>query len=452
MFLYYLAKPTVMGLNIIFVGCGNRAEHIAYNMRTLRNQGYDINIVGLADPDKSGRTRIAKLWELDDSVHFDSFEKAVSKIGKNANTVVNATPDDAHKDIAILAINSGYHMLLEKPMALNLKDCMEIIEAQNKSGKVLSVCHVLRYAPLFSTIKEEVAKGTIGMVTSMDLNEEVGHWHFVVSYAQNPMWNREPPIILSKSSHDLDILEYIIGKPAVALNSRAHLLQFKKENAPRNSTERCLDCPLHKEGTCIYDAVRRICPENYPNEVLKGKENQVIKEHFFMQKASPNDRSTEAKMTALKRTDYGRCAYKMNNTVPDTYHVMIEYEGGALANFMLTGHSPEATRRIKVYGTLGVIEGDLFSGDLELTKFNAMRGNTEPVKIEIKSKGGHGGGDIELIKDFVQQVENYDKGKKVDTRSSARRSLSSHVQAFAAEYSRLNGAIPINLAEFMKKG
>jgi len=79
---------------------------------------------------------------------------------------------------------SGYHLLLEKPMAVDESDCEEIAEACTKARVIVAVCHVLRYFPPCLKIKEVIESGAIGQVVNINHTENVGFWHFAHSFVR----------------------------------------------------------------------------------------------------------------------------------------------------------------------------------------------------------------------------------------------------------------------------
>ncbi|MBQ5617250.1 MAG: Gfo/Idh/MocA family oxidoreductase, partial [Bacteroidaceae bacterium] len=80
------------------------------------------------------------------------------------NSCLDKYPEDA---ILEGTIESGYHVLLEKPIAQTLEECLTIGEAARKKGVLVSVCHVLRYHPYFMKIKELVESGELGHIISI---------------------------------------------------------------------------------------------------------------------------------------------------------------------------------------------------------------------------------------------------------------------------------------------
>ena len=91
---------------------------------------------------------------------------------------------------AVAFAQLGYHVLLEKPMAVTEPDCREITAACQSNGVYLAVCHVLRYFPPAVKIKEIIDSGAIGSVMTINHTENVGYWHFAHSFVRGN-WRNE---------------------------------------------------------------------------------------------------------------------------------------------------------------------------------------------------------------------------------------------------------------------
>src|SRR5690606_33548718 len=159
-----------------------------------------------------------------------------------------------------------------------------------------------------------------GAVRHVELAENVGHWHFAHSYVRGN-WRRSDasaPIILTKSSHDLDLLYWLVGRRAVSVSSHGSLGYFTEANAPAGSAERCVDCALR--GECIYSATRFYLNDRdeWPFDVI-----------------APGARSLAVRRRALQTGPYGRCVWRCDNDVCDTQTVTLEFEGGLIASFGL---------------------------------------------------------------------------------------------------------------------
>lgn len=131
-----------------------------------------------------------------------------------AEAVIIATQDAEHIGPALAFARQGYHMLLEKPMATNPRDCLRICRAVQKSGKIFACGHVLRYTPYMTMIKGLIDDGTIGDVVNVQHLEPIGHWHFAHSYVRG-QWSSEASssfMLLAKCCHDVDLIRHMVGE------------------------------------------------------------------------------------------------------------------------------------------------------------------------------------------------------------------------------------------------
>ncbi len=105
------------------------------------------------------------------------------------------TPPQSHRDIAIAALNAGKHVLVEKPVALSSADAGDMIEAAERSGKVLGVGHNFLGTPSYVRLKQAIQAGALGQISVADFN-----WRFpLVPLRSGPfgLWMlREPKNLL----------------------------------------------------------------------------------------------------------------------------------------------------------------------------------------------------------------------------------------------------------------
>jgi predicted dehydrogenase len=120
---------------------------------------------------------------------------------KMADVAIIGTQDDYHFEPAKRALELGYDLLLEKPIAKTLREALELRNLAEKLGRRVAICHVLRYTPFYCKIKELLMAGTIGEVVSLDQVEAIGNVHFSHSYVRGN-WHNEAestPMLLAKS-------------------------------------------------------------------------------------------------------------------------------------------------------------------------------------------------------------------------------------------------------------
>lgn len=405
-------KPVRMAL----IGAGNRGMD-AYGPFALDYPDI-MKFTAVAEPDRQKRLEFAKRHGINPEMCFENWEELFKKQDV-ADAVLICTQDRYHYHPAVKALDLGYSVLLEKPMATTLKECVSIVEHSKKSRGILSVCHVLRFTPFFTKIKALLDTGSIGRLISIQHNENVGFLHQAHSYVRGNWRNSDDssPMILAKSCHDMDIMYWLAGAKPVSISSFGRLTHFKQENAPEGAPDRCLDgCPV--QDRCKYYAPRIYLTEDtgWPTSVIS------------------TDKCFEARRRALVEGPYGRCVYKCDNNVVDHQVVGIEFENEVTAAFTMCAFTNETTRTIKLMGTEGEIKGHMENKRIELIRFSNRQ--TEIIEIN-ETVSGHGGGDFGLMHSFAELVCD----TKMGGLTSAEASLTSHLMAFAAEKSRTQGKV-----------
>ncbi|MCK9480100.1 MAG: Gfo/Idh/MocA family oxidoreductase, partial [Firmicutes bacterium] len=340
--------------------------------------------------------------------------------GKLADICMITSPDRLHRRHAEFALKAGYDILLEKPIACTEEDCQAIYNLAKKLGRQISVCHVLRYAPFFRAIKDELCTDRYGKIVTVNLTENVGFLHQAHSFVRGnwSVTEKSCPMIVAKCCHDLDLLSWIIGKRCKSVSSFGGLSYFVSRNAPENSAERCLDCAVKEQ--CIYNAEKFYVTDRFDQGVT-GWPVDVI---------AP-DPTKEKVYQALRTGPYGRCVYRCDNTAVDHQVVNMEFEEGVTAHLTMTPFAMDAGRDIHVHCERGDILGTMEKG---LLHCNIFGGERKTIRCDDAGYG-HGGGDYFLIKDLIDIHSNKNALRLTDIGNS----LQSHMMGFAAEKSRING-------------
>ena len=402
-------------MKVIIFGAGGRGRNY-----TRFCKQYGVDIVAVADPNTAKLKKLGLDFEISEDKLYNNWTEILSK-DKFAQAIINATPDKVHYLSTMAALDKGYHVLLEKPMSDNEKECVELVEKAEEKNLILMVCHVLRYAPFFEKIKELMDERRIGDLVNIEMTENCANWHFAHSYVRGVFRNEtiSSPFILAKSCHDLDLIIYLTGKKCLSVVSEGNLKYYKEANAPEGAPEFCLDgCP--HENTCPYFA-----PRQYLSQIsVVGWPTNTIS----------TDTSFPARYEALRKGQFGRCVFRCDNDVCDHQSAIFNMEDGLIATFNMTGFSSENTRTLRFFGTKGDIRGHLDKGEIEV--FDFLTKEKEQISIDAKSiVSSHGGGDYRLVSDFLDAVS----GKDSNLKTLARLSLQSHLMAFAAEKSRKAG-------------
>ena len=420
-------------LQVIVLGAGNRGTRYATIMSTLPEL---YKVVAVADPVKSHRDHIQKMHNIPDEMCFSSWKDALA-LPKMADVALIATVDNMHYEPAMLAIDKGYDLLLEKPVAQTAKECNDIRNAANAKGVKVLVCHVLRYTPFYGRLKQLLMDGTIGEVLSIDQVEGVGHLHYAHSYVRGN-WHVEEdstPMLLAKCCHDLDIIQWLMDKKCSRVQSFGNLTHFTAENAPEGAPQSCVDgdCP-HRE-TCPYDCLRHY----YEN---KKNERRAIISTGISKEFEPTD---EEVLEALRKTNYGTCAYRSNNNVVDHQIVSMEFENGAVATLNMNAFN-RGGRYTRIYGTKGEIYAHMRDQQIKVFTFDG-RGEwmVNVREVDETINGGHGGGDQGIIGEMYDYfVDQYTGFRAADINIS----VDNHLIGFAAEKARNEGTV-VDVQKFM---
>lgn len=398
----------------ILIGAGHRGS--IYADYAIKHPD-ELKIISVADINAKRRNATRHRHKIRDSYCFNNWDE-VFRLEKFADAVIIATPDNLHTKPCLAALDAGYDILLEKPIAPTEEECRQILEKSISSGRIVGVCHVLRYTPYFREIKEIIDAGLIGNIISVQHMEPIEQVHMSHSYVRGKWRNTKTatPIVLAKSCHDTDIIRWLVGSPAHDVHCFGNLKWFTNKNAPEGSTERCTDgCRV--EASCPYSALQIY---------LRDKKRLYV---FDM----PEDRSDwdEIILQNLKTTDYGRCVYRMDNDQPDHLTVNMLFKNGVTAAFSMEAHVSYEGRRTRIMGSKGDIVGDMEM--FIMTDFNTRKQTSWQLRTDA-----HGGGDHLLMRDWVQAIAQQDKNL---LSSSIETSIESHLMAFAAERSRLQRTI-----------
>ncbi len=409
-------------MTFAILGLGGRGSVYA---RFIREEGREI--VAVCDTDRTKLER-AKFFGVKEKNFYTNEEEFFSK-GKLADALVISTLDPEHHRQTLRALEIGYDILLEKPIATSLEDCLEIQKKAEETGRKVVVCHVLRYSPFYATIKEMIDSQALGKVMSLSLTEEIGYYHYAHSYVRGNWRNEQisTPLILAKNCHDLDMICWLLGKNCEYVSSFGTLQYFKEENAPDGAAKYCCDCKYAE--SCEYSALKIYQNESYEKIAGLAKHGRL-------------GETNEKIVKSLHEKDnlYARCVFHSDNDICDHQIVNMQFEDGILAQFHSVAFSERIGRNIQVYCQHGKIWG-LDDGHVYYQRFG---GEIEKVEIHFDTSGysHHAGGDAGIVKQFIEYIENGNKTKSI---TEIERSMLSHKLGFLAEISRKAGGKSIEI-------
>jgi predicted dehydrogenase len=415
-------------LSCIIVGAGHRAVGYASYAMTHPDA---LEVVGVADPSALRRELTAQKFNLPATRCFRSADELAQQ-PRLADFIINGTMDHQHVPTALPLLARGYDMLLEKPFATDEEEMWKLVGAAQQSGARIAICHVLRHAPFYATIRKQVSEGLIGDILNIQAVEHVSYHHMAVGYVRGK-WSRtdycKSTMLMAKSCHDLDLIAWMKGGTyPKRVSSFGSNFQFRPERTPAHAGTRCLvDCPIEKE--CLYSARKHYIdhPDRwsfYVWDSLESIERPTI----------------EDKIESLKTSPYGRCVWKTDMNVVDHQSVLIEFEDGCTATLNMIGGCSKPSRSIHLVGTHGEIQGCLETSTFTVRHIDTRPGHeTSERTVDVNivgdmtgARGGHGGGDRRMVADFLLYMNG--ENPSLST-TSIEDSIAGHLIGFCANRS-----------------
>ncbi len=162
----------------------------------IYNEMKDIELVGVCDIDRARAESLAKTHNT--RAYFDHREL----LKQDLDAVSIVVPTTFHTQVALDAIDSGTHLLVEKPIADTLENADTIISSAHDAKVKLMVGHVERFNPAVLKLKEIIYSGMLGKIVSIS-TRRVGPF--------NPRI-RDVGIIMDLGVHDIDVISYLYGR------------------------------------------------------------------------------------------------------------------------------------------------------------------------------------------------------------------------------------------------
>lgn len=185
-------------MRVGIAGCGIRGQLFA---RALQAEA-EVTVVGLCDPSPAARTRAADVF---DGPIFDNHTELIEQ---GLDALIVATPDFAHRAVAVDAALAGLHLMVEKPLATSSDDSKAIEEAVAAAGVSCFVAFENRWNPYFRKVRRVVEDGDLGEIVSV--TAVLSNSYFVPTTMLS--WSRLSSPAWFLMPHILDLALWITGE------------------------------------------------------------------------------------------------------------------------------------------------------------------------------------------------------------------------------------------------
>ena len=375
-----LASPLVTEAATIFngkkkryamVGTGHRGTSM-WGTEVLKEYSQFVEFVGLCDKN-IGRAEYAKKLFKADCPVFTDFEAMMKQT--KPDILIVTTMCSTHNEFIIKGMEMGADIITEKPMTTDEVKCQDIIDAEKRTGRKVTVTFNYRYSPHRAKMWELLRAGAIGKLTSVDF-----HWYLDIHHGADYFrrWHRKREfggsLWVHKATHHFDLLNWWIDSDPTEVFAYGSLEHYGKNN-PFRSTN-CRPCE-HKDKCKFY---------------------------FDMTK---NQRLMDLYAANEKYDGYLRdgCVWKEDIDIFDKMGASIKYANGVQVSYSCTTYSPYEGYRIAFNGTEGRLEAWIQESNapvkLEYDELMLTKNFQKPEFIKVPfSESGHGGGD-KLLKDRI---------------------------------------------------
>ena len=198
------------------VGTGRRCwQHIKVIQRFPESR-----IVALCDVWKERLEHALEMCSSDPPAAYEDYRDLLKR--DDLDVILVATPNYVHNEVVLAALDTGRHVLTEKPMGITVAECNEMIEAASKAGKILQVGLQLRYSAFYQKVHSLLADGAVGKLKFVWFNEFRGDW---AKQSSDPEIDKKinwrfykrlsGGTLLEKSCHYFDLFRWFIGKEPV---------------------------------------------------------------------------------------------------------------------------------------------------------------------------------------------------------------------------------------------
>lgn len=188
-------------ISFVLVGCGRIAQRHAEHIARYGQLAAVCDIVHEKANALATAHGVPAFYSLDDFLAS----------GIRADVVSVCTPNGLHAEHAIKALRSGFHVLCEKPMAITVHDCGEMIKAAEKANKRLFAIKQNRFNPPVAAVKQAMDDGKLGKIFSLQLS---CFWNRGADYYANS-WKGTKELdggtLFTQFSHFIDLLYWMVG-------------------------------------------------------------------------------------------------------------------------------------------------------------------------------------------------------------------------------------------------
>ena len=202
-------------LNIAAIGCSEMGRIHIKGLTEIKG----INLYAICDSARDDRLQKTK-EEFNVPVAVKDYKELLGD--ENIDAVLLVVPDQVHLEMTLAFLRDGMHVHCEKPMALTMEECVEMMRVEKETGKQLMIGQICRFTDNFKKAKELVDAGRIGELYFVE-SEYAHHYGHARGYDD---WRVTPERdgFIGGGCHAVDLLRWIAGDPYEIFSYGVHKL------------------------------------------------------------------------------------------------------------------------------------------------------------------------------------------------------------------------------------
>src|SRR5690625_4768488 len=158
-------------IKVGMIGTGGMAQVHANQLLALEN----VEIEAIADISVEAANHFITKFNLGNTKQFSDYKDMLEQAKIDA--VIICSPHTLHFQQATDILNSGFHVLIEKPMTCNVNEAKQLIKTAENSGKIMQISYQRHFQPEFIYIHDAIAQGKIGELTSVTASFYQNWWN-----------------------------------------------------------------------------------------------------------------------------------------------------------------------------------------------------------------------------------------------------------------------------------
>jgi predicted dehydrogenase len=399
------------------VGTGHRGTGM-WGADLAKRYADVLEFVGLCD---TNHKRLAAGRELIgvQCPTFDSFDRMLDEA--RPELLMVTTVDATHVEQITRALDRGIDVITEKPMVTDERQVKAVLDAERRNNRKIIVAFNYRYAPKHQKIKEILAAGEIGPVTSVDFQWYLDTTHGADYFRRwHRLKSRGGSLWVHKATHHFDLVNWWLGADPVEVMAYGELNVYGKAGPFRHT--HCRPCP-HKAK----------CP--------------------FYFDLTKNERLMKLYAAAEDFDGYHRdgCVFREDVDIYDTMSAVVKYSNGVQMNYSLNASMPLEGYRLAFNGERGRLEIRDYERqpwqveeDSETYLLKNFTGRREKIPMP-HIRGGHAGGDDRLREVIFRDAPVPEHMRLPDSRAGAMSCLTGIAARKSVEQKR-----PVRIAELAR--